>query len=291
MYDPVTNLSFSLKSKEATNPYWYHGEPIWNTLNRLNITSACYYWPGCGVPINNQYPTINKLPYDGDVKAEIILDTILNWRLLPTEVQPKISLAYLVEVDYNGHIYGPHSNETNDAIVHVDQQIDHGMTTIKNHIDIDQYIDVRLVHVGDVTPVLFLFPTQYMSKEEIYNSLHNKHPNLRVFYKEDIPKEFHFSSPLNQRISPVIAIADNGYLIVSSHLKPNNDIGTHGYNNFDEDMRSIFIGHGPNIKNTEIEHFSNIEFYNFFTTLLNINDTLRAPNNGTNYLKDQIYIE
>lgn len=49
--------------------------------------------------------------------------------------------------------------------------------------------------------------------EEVYEKL-KKVPNLSVYWKKDIPREYHYS--YNRRIGPIVIVADEGYDICFS---------------------------------------------------------------------------
>ncbi len=55
---------------------------------------------------------------------------------------------------------------------------------------------------------MFIFPGK---QEEVYTALRNI-PHLHTYYKEDLPREYHYT--YNRRIQPIVIFADEGYDIV-----------------------------------------------------------------------------
>jgi len=324
MYDPVSKKKFSDK-----DPSWYSwAEPIWVTAAKNNLTTACYFWFGCSVPIQGHQPTYN---YDTFTFTNVstILTKVSTWRGLSittiNETSPLLTMAYIYEVDDNGHKFGPDSQQVTNAVGMVDNAIgdlvtnlkrqgtfektniiivsDHGMASLSKQrtVNVDRYFNSSKVIIGDMSPVCFIFPIDgQITKEEVYQSIHGKHPNMTVYYKEDIPAHLNLNNPNNPRISPIIAVTDLGWSIVTDSTFDWLENGNHGFDPQYQDMKSIFIAHGPNIKST-VENskdstndplpttFQNIELYNLLISLLDINPQNAAPNNGTSFLTDTIF--
>ncbi|KAM9977322.1 hypothetical protein ACTFIR_011184 [Dictyostelium discoideum] len=326
MYDPILNKTFDINKASVTDSEWYWGEPIWVTSEIHGIKSACYFWPGCGAMIKDRFPTYNKSPFTMDISAKTVFDTVFKWAQLDASEKPYLSMAYVHEVDDAGHTYGPDSQQVNDAIAYLDTQIgslidqlkstnqynstnliilsDHGMASVPKNQSI--YLDdltndptfSTKCYIRDMSPILSIFPiVGGLSIDEIYKSLTtNSDINIKIYKKEDLPKELFFSLNENKRIAPIIGIVNLGYTLVQSKSTPTTswELGNHGFNPSFEQMKSIFIGHGPNIKSLPIDDqnlppFRNIEIYNFISTLLNIKSP--SPNNGTTLLTDKLYLK
>ena len=66
-------------------------------------------------------------------------------------------------------------------------------------------------------------------------------PNLKVYKRTDIPKEFYYSS--SDLIAPIVAVSNEGYELndkLVNYTYSRN--GAHGYNNTIFTMRAIFLG-------------------------------------------------
>lgn len=126
--------------------------------------------------------------------------------------------------------------------------------------------------------------------EELYNhTLLNPDAHFQVYLREDMPLRYHYNT--SERIAPVIAVPDSGYVMVShEEWQPNaqnkgvfDPQGVHGYDNLAPDMRAIFIARGQMIdllyrRNTVLAPFYNTEVYSFLCKALDIDP---APHNGT----------
>lgn len=57
-----------------------------------------------------------------------------------------------------------------------------------------------------------------LDKTEVYNKLKNCSSHMNVYLKEDIPARFHYQH--NDRIQPLILVADEGWTIVLNKSSP-----------------------------------------------------------------------
>ncbi|KYQ92865.1 type I phosphodiesterase/nucleotide pyrophosphatase family protein [Tieghemostelium lacteum] len=315
MWDPLTNQTFNIHLN-ADESYWYWGEPIWVTAEKNGLTTSCVYFPGCSATIEKIEPTYNMKPYQTKSPQQIV-DIMKNWT---GQYHPDLMLAYFYSVDSQGHNFGPNSQQVDDAIVSVDNAIgdllnylkneniyentniivvsDHGMTQLNQSkwILIDKCLtnmNKTNILIADYSPILSIFPVEGgLTANEIMDALKNCHPNLTMYFKQDIPDVLQYSWMGNQRIPPIIGIADLGwYTTVSADTYFLQ--GDHGYITSGEtDMMSIFLAHGPNIKPlSTIDPFSNLEYFNFFTHLLNFTTgvSLLPTTNSTNTLVDSLF--
>lgn len=95
-----------------------------------------------------------------------------------------------------------------------------------------------------------------------------------------MPPEYNFKN--NDRIGPIVTIADEGYI-----LSTNTNLlkGNHGFDNRISSMRAVFMAHGPDFRrNTRIGPVNNVDVYPLLCELINIKCN---ANNGTisNFLK------
>jgi hypothetical protein len=65
----------------------------------------------------------------------------------------------------------------------------------------------------------------------IFNLLNNKHKNLKVWKKEDIPKRFFYQN--SKRISNILCLADLGWTLTLKKFNYTFSVnkGSHGYDN------------------------------------------------------------
>jgi len=304
MYDPNMNAYFSLGDRNAVSDgRWYGGEPLWVTAEKQNVISATYFWPGSEAEIEGIRPSYWK-EYNGRTPNSERISQILKWLELPEEKRPRFLTLYFSDTDNAGHRYGPDSPEVVEAIRKIDQNMgeliaglkardwfdkiniiitsDHGMTaTSKDRvIFLDNYISLDDVDVIDWSPVLALRPKEG-KLEAVYQALKNANSHLAVYKKEEIPERFHYRD--NPRITPIIAIADEGWSITShdyySERPERYDGGAHGYDNELKSMQGIFIARGPAFKSgLKVPTFMNIHIYEMIAHILDIKP---APNDGS----------
>ena len=81
-----------------------------------------------------------------------------------------------------------------------------------------------------------------------------------------MPEELHFQK--SNRIGPIVAIADEGYVI---NTQNQTLTGNHGFDNSIESMRAIFLAKGPNFKkNVQITGLKNVDVYPLLCDLIKI---------------------
>ncbi|KAL5699071.1 hypothetical protein ACHQM5_030023 [Ranunculus cassubicifolius] len=308
--DPKTGAKFTTRSHE---PYWWLGEPIWQTVVKHGLKAATYFWPGSEVKKGGwDCPPKFCPPYNGSVSFEDRVNTVLSYFDLPSMEIPSFINLYLQDPDSQGHKVGPDDPRVTEAVAHVDSAI--GML-IKGLEKRGFFEDVHMIMVGDhgmvgtcdqkiiflddfkpwVTipwewvqydyPVLSLRPPTDVSVTDVVAKMREglasgKIRNgmyLKMYLKEELPKRLHYSD--SDRITPIIGLADEGFMIQQNDTKKQECGGAHGYDNAVFSMRTIFIGHGPRFaRGRKVPSFENVQIYNTITSILGIKG---APNNGT----------
>ena len=117
--DQKTGRTFSLGNNETRqDPYFWHGEPIWNTATRQGVKTGVVYWPGSDVKIGGHFPTYyhNYLQKPLLTFAERVAE-VTRYLRLPDAERPELVLAYFEEPDHSGHTYGPMAPETRQVEV------------------------------------------------------------------------------------------------------------------------------------------------------------------------------
>ena len=155
---------------------------------------------------------------------------------------------------------------------------DHGMAQLSPDkiIFIDDYIDLEKVYVVDWSPVIAIIPDDI---NETYDQLFNKHPNLNIYKKGDIPSRLHYNE--HRRIAPIIGIANEGWSITTrDRFEAGNYLGgNHGYDPKYQSMHGIFIAKGPAFQlNKDIPPLHSIHLYEMMCHILNIEP---ATNDGS----------
>lgn len=303
MYDPTFDARFRIGDPAAvTDARWWGGEPLWVTAERQGQKAASFFWPGSEAPIKDTRPSY-WMPFDDDVPGETRVDQVLAWLDLPKAERPTFVTLYFSDVDHAGHDYGPDSDSVAAAIRHVDGYLerlvtglrarglydvinllvvsDHGMaaTDTSRVIILDDYIDLADVRIVDRNPVLMAYAEEGRT-DAVLAGL-KRAPHLAVYRREEVPAYLNFRD--HPRIPPIIAIADDGWSIVTreqfERLAAGHDSGgTHGYDHRLPSMGALFVAHGPAFKEGVVTApFQNIHLYALMASILNLEP---APNDG-----------
>ena len=300
MWDDEIGKTFSLSAREVmVDPRWWGGEPLWVTAVKTGRTSASYFWPGSDLAIGGVLPTYFHV-YDGRVPNATRVRGVLDWLSLPPADAPLFVTMYLSDVDHAGHEFGPDAPQTDSAIARVDSMVgalvtglaarglsdkvnvivvaDHGMsaTSPDRQIFLDDYIDLTSVIVVDWSPVAAILP-RAGHEDSVYARLRRAHPQLAVYRKNEIPARLHYRD--NPRITPILALAADGWSI-ASHARPlRGPGGNHGYDNALPSMGALFVAAGPAFRRgVVVEPFQNIHVYELLATITGLTP---QPNDGS----------
>ncbi|KAF9896397.1 hypothetical protein BX616_007539, partial [Lobosporangium transversale] len=275
-FDPSLNEDFNYRFPDKSwDPKWWGGEPIWETAVLQNKRSGVIMWPG-GESLRSVRPTYH-IRYRSDVTVFEKMNTILEWLDKPQEERPALMAVYVSEVDSAGHDFGPDSRRVQKALVQVDSALgelldgirsrnltnivnlvlvsDHGMSYVTNDKSIyyDDYIDTSdLLFEESLQPHLAIWTKDPKRTDEIYHTLKRvqKRDQLpfQVYRREEIPARFNYAN--NDRIPPVVALADPGYVMTRRDMGL-AVAGAHGWDNEAKDMRAIFLASGPSFPRIE----------------------------------------
>lgn len=302
-YDDSLNARFSYgpPNDSPNDERWWGGEPIWITAEKQGLTSATFFWPGSEASIDGVEST-KWVQFDGSVPDNVRIDNVMAWMDPNGAVQADFGSLYFSFVDGAGHDFGPNSQEVDQAVQRADSLLgylfqkieehnlserlnlivtsDHGMAELSPErvILLDELIDLEELEMIDWTPVAMIQPDEGKTKE-VYQALKQNEENFRVFLKEELPDEYHFSD--DYRIPEIIMIADVGYTITSRDFLENGEVtgGTHGYDHQAPEMRTIFIASGPDFKNGEkADPFQAVHIYELMCEVLGLEP---APNDGS----------
>ena len=277
--------------------WWDEVTPLWVSAQRVGLKTATSYWPGDGAVIHGVSP-----PYrDEEPKPRPLIEPmdkqvaqVLDWLDLPPGDRPALIRMHFGLVDLMGHISGPDSKQTNDAIGKVDAALgqlvaglkarglfdavnlvvvsDHGMTnvSVKKTIYLDDLIDLKQV----VVPTNFAevgvdpLPGHEHAIEAVMLAPHD---HMTCWRRGDIPARLHYGH--NARVPVIFCLADLGWTVSTrqelSHYPPL--LGNHGYDPAEPTMAALFVAHGPAFRSgVTVADFDNVDVYPLLAKVMNI---------------------
>ncbi len=300
MWDDAIGKTFSLGAREVmVDPRWWGGEPLWVTAVKNGKRSASFFWPGSDVAIGGFLPTYYRV-YDGRVANSTRVRSVLQWLALPVDSAPLFITMYMSDVDNAGHEFCPDTPQTDSAIAQVDSMVgalvagiaaagltdrvnlvivaDHGMAAVSpdRQILLDDYIDLARVIVVDWSPVAAIRPREGY-EDSVYTRLKNAHPQLTVYRKAEIPARLHYQA--SPRITPIVALAADGWHIARRSRPLREPGGAHGFDNALPSMGALFVAAGPAFKRgVVVEPFQSVHVY---ALLARITGLPPVPNDGS----------
>ena len=297
-YDPRYDSEFVYKDPIAREAHWWGGEPIWLTAEKHGARSGTMFWVGSDAPIDGKHPS-RWHSYDRTIAFSARVDTLLAWLDLPADERPRLLMGYFEEPDMQGHRHGPDAAETREAVLRVDSALarlvsglesrriydsvdlivvaDHGMSAISPErvVYLDDAVDSARVNVVNLTPNLMIGARD--GDDGALLARLKTLPHLTAWKKQDVPARLHYGT--NPRITPIVGVMDDGWMLEWRHAKPYDDGGEHGYDNAVPQMRALFLARGPDFTSrATIAEFPNVDVYDLLARLLAIEP---APNDGT----------
>ncbi|KAF9612745.1 hypothetical protein IFM89_003755 [Coptis chinensis] len=192
------------------------------------------------------------------------------------------------DLDSQGHRVEPDHPEITEAVDNIDKIIGKLIHVIENSSFLKIWLHglkFRWTGFQSYSPLLAIRPPASVSLSEVVKNMTeglsssrvSNGKYLKVFLKEDLPDRLHYAA--SERISPIIGLLNEGFMVEQRNLSQRQCAGAHGYENAYFSMRTIFIGHGPRFaRGHKIPSFESVEIYNLITSILNIQG---ASNNGT----------
>jgi len=304
IWDPERKALFGLSRRsEVRDGRWYGGEPVWVTAERLGIPTAPMFWPGSEAEIGGVRPTYS-VPFQDGMPHDRRVEQLLAWLDLPPAERPRFLTLYFSALDSAAHDFDPEAApEVAAAIAELDRALgllvdglaergllnsthllvvsDHGMAQIAREraILLDDYVDLAAARVVDWSPVAALWP-EPDDLEAIHAALVGAHPHLQVYRRHEIPERYHYRD--HPRISPLLAVADEGWMITTRRrwlaLPEGWTGGTHGYDPWLPSMAALFVAAGPRLAaGASVPELRSVDVYGLICRLL---DLPPAPNDG-----------
>lgn len=281
--------------KAVEDPYFYQGEPLWNTAKQQGVHTASYFWVGSETAINGSQPDRWKR-FDNSVPYKDRADSVLKWLNLPEPERPHLLMWYLEEPDHTGHHYSPEAPETVRMIEQVDSVVgyfrqglkqlphgekvdfiivsDHGMARFDKDrvINFADYLPIdSFVHIS-TGPFTQLYPKPSYTDTAL--SILKKIKGIKAYRKSELPKRLHFGT--NPNIGEIVILPEIG---VTTYFKPEGLKGAkmlaagHGFDNAYPEMLALFKAVGPHFQAGRhiTDPILNITLYPLVCQLLNIN--------------------
>jgi predicted AlkP superfamily pyrophosphatase or phosphodiesterase len=265
-YDPARKEKYSAADPKTTGDgSWYGGTPLWELAEKQGMRSASFFWPDSEAEIQGKRPSY-YLSFDDKFPDEKRVEQVLAWLRLAPGQRPHFITLYYSNVDHAGHVFGPDSPETADAVRHVDDMIgklsdgiatlglavdlivvsDHGMENSQGDwIALDKWADLTKFQ----TSGSLLYAESESDAEKVYNSLLGVSDKFKVYRREKVPKNLHFDS--NPREGDPVVVPNGPFAIVA-HAPGNSAAPVRGVHGYDPgtmpSMKAIFYAAGPDIR-------------------------------------------
>lgn len=311
MFDPSLNDTFKpgVKSIDWWNPKG-RSIPIW-TANQVygnGKYSASMMYPGTSTPFMDTLPRYLR-DFNNIRNWTDNVETVIGWLVDEREPANFVSM-YFDDPDATAHPNGPWGQPTLEAVRRVDSAAgylikrlrdvdlaqrtniifvsDHGMAQVEATIYMEDSVDVSRFDMHGNSPdwSIFIKPEFRHQKNKIFRELlaASKKNHYRVYKREDIPKEYHYSK--SERIGDFFVLVDENYDLFKTRDQRSNNAtsiwGNHGWKPTDRDMRPLFMAYGPSFRRDyyHAEPFPNIDLFPLMVFLLGL-PAEKLPNNGS----------
>ncbi|MDM7983297.1 MAG: alkaline phosphatase family protein [Maricaulis sp.] len=301
-YDREADIMFSNRNGDAQNPFWWSGEPIWQTAENQGLRAHVMFW--LGSEVEGQRPTVWH-PYEHNKPYKDRVEEVLAWFDAPADGQPDFAAVYFDHVDSVIHRSGPFTEEEGEAVARVDSLVgalvdgleargllertnifivsDHGMapTSTDRVIMLDELADLSGLYMPDflgpfgagLEPYAHTYGDEAVVKR-VYNALNGAHEHLSVYRRQDVPAHYHIDHPT--RGPDLFIVGDPGWHVSLSSANLDNPYlaglqGNHGFDNYSEEMGATFIGAGPIFPaGARPDSFENVNVYGLIACALGI---------------------
>jgi len=290
-YDPATGREYSISDRKAVEDgYFYVGEPIWVTAEKQGVISGSFFWVGSEAKIDGYRPTFWK-KYDSHITFGQRIDSVIAWLQKPEKVRPHLILWYMDEPDHTGHKAGPGSSAVDKVVMELDSLLgvfltkleklpiaaevnvivtsDHGMENVSDDRKVvlsDHLPDEWVERVEGYNPN-FNIQAKEGFKDYIYEAL-NYTDGISVWPSHEVPERLHYGT--NPRTLDFVVVANKSWSVVENGEKKVGR-GTHGFDNEDPDMQTIFYAYGPAFKENFVSPtFENVDIYPLLCEILGL---------------------
>ncbi len=301
-YDRKRDVVYGMRKQNlVVDPYFYGGVPIWELAKRNKIKSASYFWVGSEMNDEARRPDY-YFPFDDTGDPQLRINQVIDWLKMPEAERPHLITLYFSSPDHEGHSFGPHAEQTEQAVLKADTLLanlmkgiesaklpvnvilvsDHGMYELtveeETYIFIDELVNsqeasIRVVTSGTQSHV---YIADLKKRDSVYLALKKNEKNYTVLRKEDFPDRWQYKK---DRVGDLLVVATPGHYIREGTrerfrkvAKVGSKMGVHGYDPVvTTDMQGIFYAQGPNIKTgITMAPFQNIHVYPLVAKILGL---------------------
>lgn len=281
---------------------WYGGTPLWVLAEKNRMLSASYHFVGTEAPIQNYYPTY-WYRYNETTDIHFRISKVVEWLQLPEDRRPHFISFYFPEVDHAGHLFGPESKQTADAVAYVDKYTgelvkkvtalglpvnfvfvsDHGMGAVDTvtRINIAAMVDTSRFIIRGGNVILHLYAKDSSAIQPTYAALKQKENGFRVYLPDETPAEWHYRKSDDHfgRFGDIIVVPE--YPKVLSSYTGGISPGAHGFDPAIREMHASFYAWGPQIKKRKrIASFENVHVYPFICRILGLTPPAEIDGDG-----------
>jgi predicted AlkP superfamily pyrophosphatase or phosphodiesterase len=140
---------------------------------------------------------------------------------------------------------------------------------------LDDVVDTASIRITSLSPDLMITPRDGDAPALLAKI--KRLPHVSAWLRADVPERLHYNE--GRRITPIVAVADDGWTIAMHNARRAPGGGAHGYDNDNASMNAIFVAHGPAFKQgVTLKPIPNVDVYDLLTKLLNLRP---AANDGS----------
>lgn len=286
---------YALGDRSAVeDPYFYKGEPLWNTAKRQGVRTASFFWVGSETAIGGSQPDRWK-KFDNKISYRDRADSVLSWLNLPEAERPHLIMWYLEEPDHTGHTFTPDHEATASMIEQVDSVVgyfrnglaklphskkvdfilvsDHGMASFDKEkvINFADYLPIDSFEHVATGPFTHLYPKKGYTDTAI--KILKTIKGIKVYRKGELPARLRYGT--NPRIGEIVIVPELG---ITTFFRPNGIdksrvlAAGHGFDNAYPEMLALFKAVGPHFKAGDkvIDPVPNITLYPLVCQILGI---------------------
>lgn len=292
-----------------TQGHWLNAEPLWITTERQGVKAATYFWPASTFDWRGFQPSYTIKPFSDDVADGEKVKQIIQWMDLPAEQRPGLIMSYWHGVDGVSHRKGPNHPDVFKQLKRQDEVLagllraldernawsyttlmivsDHGMTEVKNIIDITGVLEQAEVKadVYGAGEILHLFLPEQQSTQPVLDALAGiseiKAYTAAELVGTNIPTFENRTGDIVVTTQPPNFLRPLKWWQQSAldlmYYLDDWQLGMHGYNPEHPDMGAIFLAMGRSVNpQGELGVVSQLDVAATVTSLLGLQPPLQS---------------